>query len=157
VSGRRPRGEVPRDLPRGNAGCAVDPQLQREAIHDAYRAHRGIAPVVQRPDSHSGALHRGAGGAMSYKTIHRARHHFGWNNAFEPALRIAAGETLACEVVDASGGQLSKTSTTKDVAALDFARVNPVTGPVDVEGAQRGGALGVALTDWEGRGWGGTA
>jgi len=46
VSGRRPGGEVPRDLPRGNAGCAVDPHLPREALHDAHRAHRGIAPVV---------------------------------------------------------------------------------------------------------------
>ena len=94
---------------------------------------------------------------MSYKTIHRARHHFGWNNAFEPALRIAAGETLVFEVVDASGGQLSKTSTTKDVAALDFARVNPVTGPVYVEGAQPGDALVVDTIDFEGSGWGWTA
>src|SRR5207249_1051971 len=83
---------------------------------------------------------------------HRARHHFGWNNAFEPALRIAAGETLVFEVVDASGGQLSKTSTTKDVAALDFARVNPVTGPVYVEGAQPGDALVVDIIDFEGDG-----
>lgn len=94
---------------------------------------------------------------MSYKTIHTSRHHFGWNNAFEPALRIAAGETVVFEVVDASGGQLSKTSTTQDVAALDFARVNPVTGPVYVEGAQPGDALVVDIIDFEGSGWGWTA
>ena len=94
---------------------------------------------------------------MSYPTIHKARHHFGWNNAFEPVLRVAPGETVVFEVVDASGGQLSKTSTTKDVAALDFGRVNPVTGPVYVEGAQPGDALVVDIVDFEGSGWGWTA
>ncbi len=94
---------------------------------------------------------------MMAKTIHRQRHHFGWNNAFEPALRVGAGETVVFEVVDASGGQLTGTSTTKDVAALDFARVNPVTGPVYVEGAQPGDALVVEIVDFEGSGWGWTA
>lgn len=94
---------------------------------------------------------------MMVKTIHRQRHHFGWNNAFEPVLRVAPGETVVFEVVDASGGQLTKTSATTDVAALDFARVNPVTGPVYVEGAQPGDALVVEIVDFEGSGWGWTA
>lgn len=91
------------------------------------------------------------------KTIHRERHHFGWNNANEPVLRIAPGETVSFEVVDASGGQLTRTSTTADVAALDFARVNPVTGPVFVEGAQPGDALIVDVLDFQSSGWGWTA
>lgn len=91
------------------------------------------------------------------KTIHRDRHHFGWNNANEPALRAAPGETVSFEVVDASGGQLSRTSTTADVAALDFARVNPVTGPVYVEGADPGDALIVEVLDFQSSGWGWTA
>lgn len=91
------------------------------------------------------------------KTIHRDRHHFGWNNANEPALRIAPGDTVSFEVVDASGGQLGRSSTTADVAALDFARVNPVTGPVYVEGAAPGDALLVEILDFETSGWGWTA
>ena len=91
------------------------------------------------------------------KTIHRDRHHFGWNNTNEPALRAAPGETVSFEVVDASGGQLSRTSTTADVAALDFARVNPVTGPVYVEGAEPGDALIVEVLDFQSSGWGWTA
>jgi len=91
------------------------------------------------------------------KTIHRQRHHFGWNNAFEPVLHTAPGDTVVFEVVDAGGGQLTKTSTASDVAALDFARVNPVTGPVYVEGAQPGDALVVEIVDFEGSGWGWTA
>ena len=90
-------------------------------------------------------------------TIHQHRHHFGWDNANEPALRVAPGETVAFETVDASGGQLSRTSTVADVAALDFAKVNPVTGPVYVEGAEPGDALKVTLEGFVPSGWGWTA
>lgn len=94
---------------------------------------------------------------MTHRTIHRNRHHFGWDNANEPVLRILPGETVAFEVVDASGGQLTRSSTVADVAALDFARVNPVTGPVYVEGAEPGDALQVEILDFESSGWGWTA
>lgn len=94
---------------------------------------------------------------MTHRTIHRDRHHFGWNNANEPVLRVSPGETVAFEVVDASGGQLTRSSTVGDVARLDFARVNPVTGPVYVEGAAAGDALLVEILDFEGSGWGWTA
>jgi len=94
---------------------------------------------------------------MTHRTIHGERHHFGWNNAFEPVLRAAPGDTIAFEVVDASGGQLTRSSTVADVAALDFARVNPVTGPVYVEGAAPGDALLVEILDFETSGWGWTA
>ena len=91
------------------------------------------------------------------KTIHRDRHHFGWDNANAPVLRVAAGETVSFEVVDASGGQLTRSSTVAAVAALDFARVNPVTGPVYVEGAEPGDALLVEVLDFQSSGWGWTA
>lgn len=94
---------------------------------------------------------------MTHRTIHRDRHHFGWNNANEPVLRVSPGETVAFEVVDASGGQLTRSSTVGDVARLDFARVNPVTGPVYVEGAAAGDALLVEILDFESSGWGWTA
>jgi acetamidase/formamidase len=94
---------------------------------------------------------------MTHRTIHRQAHHFGWNNANEPVLRVASGETVAFEVVDASGGQLSRSSTVADVAKLDFARVNPVTGPMYVEGAAPGDALLVEILDFEPSGWGWTA
>lgn len=61
------------------------------------------------------------------------------------------------EVVDASGGQLSAGSSTQDVARLDFARVNPVTGPVYVDGAEPGDSLVVEILDLEGSGWGWSA
>ncbi len=90
-------------------------------------------------------------------TIHHHRHHFGWNNANPPALTVAPGETVLFETVDASGAQISPTSAVADVTALDFARVNPVTGPVDVDGAAPGDALKVTLESFAPSGWGWTA
>lgn len=92
-----------------------------------------------------------------YKTIHRQHHHFGWDNGLPPVTTVSPGDVVQFEVVDASGGQLSVSATAEDVARLDFARVNPVTGPVFVEGAEPGDALVVEVLGFEGSGWGWTA
>ena len=94
---------------------------------------------------------------MPAHTIHRAHHHFGWNNAFAPRIRIAPGESVEFETVDASGGQLTQDSTAADLPALDFARVNPVTGPVHIDGAAPGDAVKVTLLSFTPSGWGWTA
>jgi len=90
-------------------------------------------------------------------TIHRHDHHFGWDNARSPVLRIAPGTSVEFEVVDASGGQLSAKSTVAEVAGLDFGKVNPVTGPVHVDGAEPGDALKVTIESFAPSGWGWTA
>ena len=84
-------------------------------------------------------------------------HHFGWDNSNSPALTVALGETVSFETVDSSGAQLTPDSTVADVAALDFAKVNPVTGPVYVEGAAPGDALKVTVHEFAPSGWGWTA
>lgn len=93
----------------------------------------------------------------THKTIHRQQHHFGWDNSLSPVAQILPGEQVEFEVMDASGGQLSPGSTAEDVARLDFARVNPVTGPVYVDGAEPGDVLIVEVVGLEGSGWGWTA
>jgi acetamidase/formamidase len=95
-------------------------------------------------------------------TIHKHQGHHGWNNAFPPRLTIAPGESVRFETADASGGQLTPASTVADVAKLDFALVNPVTGPVLVDGARPGDALKVTVLSLKpagpgGAGWGWTA
>ena len=90
-------------------------------------------------------------------TIHRAHHHFGWDNANQPVLTVAPGDTVEFEVVEASGGQLSKASTVTDIGALDFAKVNPVTGPVQVDGIEPGDVLKVRIESFAPSGWGWTA
>ena len=90
-------------------------------------------------------------------TIHSERHHFGWDNANEPVLTVAPGDTVEFDTVDASGGQLSPESSVADVLGLDFGRVNPVTGPVRVDGAEPGDALKVRIESFTPSGWGWTA
>ena len=82
-------------------------------------------------------------------TIHREHHHFGWDNANRPVLTVAPGDTVEFESVEASGGQLSEASSVADVGTLDFARVNPVTGPVRVAGAEPGDALKVTILNFQ--------
>ncbi len=88
-------------------------------------------------------------------TIHSAKHNFGWNKDFAPALVAKPGSTIHFECIDASGGQLDAASTVQDVIDLDFDKVNPVTGPVFVEGAQPGDALKVTIREFvpSGVGW----
>jgi len=89
-------------------------------------------------------------------TIHREHIHHGWNNAFAPRLKIAPGETVQFEIVDASSGQLNRTSTAADLEKLDLARVNPVTGPVYIDGAKPGDALKIKVLSFRPSGWGWT-
>ncbi len=88
-------------------------------------------------------------------TIHR--HHFGWNNANEPVLSIASGETIELKTIDSSGGQIGPNSTVADIARLDFAKVNPVSGPIYIEDAEPFDAIKVTLLDFTPSGWGWTA
>jgi len=90
-------------------------------------------------------------------TIHGAHHHFGWDHAIPPVLTVAPGTMVEFEVVDAGGGQLRPTSTLTDVGRIDFARVNPVTGPVFVDGANPGDALKVTIHEFKPSGFGWTA
>ncbi len=90
-------------------------------------------------------------------TIHAQHHHFGWDNANPPVLSVAPGDSIEFETVDASGGQLDVESGIAEVAALDFAKVNPVTGPVYVDGAEPGDALKITIESFVPSGWGWTA
>ena len=70
---------------------------------------------------------------------------------------LRPGRRSSSRCTDASGGQLSAKSTVADVATLDFARVNPVTGPVFVDGAAPGDALKVTIDEFKPSGFGWTA
>ncbi len=90
-------------------------------------------------------------------TIHKDHHHHGWDNANPPALTVAPGDVVDIEVFDASGGQLTPTSTAADVDAFVFETINPVTGPILVDGAEPGDALKITLLSFRPSGWGWTA
>jgi acetamidase/formamidase len=97
---------------------------------------------------------------MHGHSIHQVRpdaYHLAWDHSLEPAAEIEPGAEVGFAVRDASDQQLGPDSTSADVAALDFARVNPVAGPVFVKGARPGDALEVEILEFDARDWGWTA
>ncbi len=90
-------------------------------------------------------------------TLHKTVHHLGWNNANPPALTIAPGDTVELDTVDSSGAQLDPDSTVEAIGTLDFGKVNPVTGPIFIDGAEPGDAVKVTVLGLSASGWGWTA
>ncbi|MEW5425174.1 acetamidase/formamidase family protein [Amorphus sp. 3PC139-8] len=90
-------------------------------------------------------------------TIHSAHRHFGWDNSIEPVQVIAPGETVEISCIDAGDGQLTSESTAADIPTMDPGRVNPVTGPIFVDGAAPGDALRITIDRFAPSGFGWTA
>jgi len=90
-------------------------------------------------------------------TIHKSQSHFGWDNSITPRLMIASGDTVEFKTADSSGGQLTLGSTVADIAKLDFAKVNPVSGPIYLHDAEPGDAVKVTILGYTPSGWGWTA
>jgi acetamidase/formamidase len=80
-------------------------------------------------------------------------HNF-WDNAHPPRLRIAPGDTVVFETLEASSGQVRPDSTSETLRTLSFDPIHPLTGPVYVEGAQPGDALEVEVVSLEHKSWG---
>ena len=66
-----------------------------------------------------------------------------------PAARANPGDYIIFETRDALDSDLDLSSTAEDVTALDLNLVHPMTGPVHIEGAERGDVLAVTLVDIE--------
>lgn len=82
--------------------------------------------------------------------------HYGWDNSLDPIVEVSTGDELEFELEEASDGQIRRTSTAAALSSLDFARVDPVTGPVFVKDAQPGDVLEVEIRSIEGADWGWT-
>lgn len=89
--------------------------------------------------------------------LKRTQSHGVWDRSIPPAIYVAPGDRIVVEMENASGGQLDCNSDASAIAALDFARINPVTGPIFVEGAQPGDALIVEILELDVDAWGWTA
>jgi acetamidase/formamidase len=89
--------------------------------------------------------------------ISRDRFHLAWDPAIPPIEVVPSGTEVEFDLLDASGGQLTSTSTVADIATLDFGRVDQVNGPIAVEGAEPGDVLQVDLLEFEPADWGWTA
>lgn len=86
-------------------------------------------------------------------TIHRQHQHMSWDNSRAPAIHIAPGDTVEFQDIDAMCGQITSDSKVDVLSNIDFGRVNPIAGPVYVEGAEPGDTLKVTLLSFEPSGW----
>jgi acetamidase/formamidase len=86
-------------------------------------------------------------------TIHRDHQHLSWDNSRAAAITIAPGDTVDFRDIDAMCGQISADSKVEVLDTIDFARVNPIAGPVYVDGAEPGDTLKVTLLGFEASGW----
>ncbi len=85
------------------------------------------------------------------------RIHRTWNKDNEPVMNIAPGETVFYETRDAADNQITPSSTSADLADLDWAGFYPLAGPLFVDGAEPGDTLVIDVLDVQHRGWGWTA
>lgn len=91
------------------------------------------------------------------KTIHGHQHHHGWDNSFEPVARVTPGTSLELECKDSGNGYFTPDSTKESVLDMPFDKINPVTGPVFVEGAEPGDILKITIDSFKPSGFGWTA
>jgi acetamidase/formamidase len=80
--------------------------------------------------------------------------HSVWDRSLEPRLRIAPGDTVHFECLDASGGQVHNGMTATDFLGIDRTRIHSLTGPLWIEGAEPGDVLQVDVLSTRHHGWG---
>jgi acetamidase/formamidase len=91
-------------------------------------------------------------------TIHVAKDqwHLAWDRSIPPIARVDSGSIVEFDAFEASNGQVRQDTKVEDMAAVDFARCDQVSGPIFVEGAQPGDALEIELLDFQPAEWGWT-
>ncbi len=94
---------------------------------------------------------------MLHPTIHDTHRHYAWDRATRPVATAAPGDTLTLTVRDAWDGVVTPDSDVSILQTNMSGRVNPVTGPIYVDGAQPGDTLVTTLESYRPSGWGWTA
>lgn len=97
---------------------------------------------------------------MNVRTIHtvkEAQFQNAWDNAIASVLTAAENEAVTIQAREASNGQIRPGSSVEAVTDLDFARVNPVHGPIAIQGARPGDVLQIDIHTIEVQRWGWTA
>lgn len=80
--------------------------------------------------------------------------HKTWNRNEKPVIFIEPGDEVTITAPDASNGEITRQSTTADVASIDYRRLDPLAGPIYVEGAKPGDALEIEVLNLKILSWG---
>jgi acetamidase/formamidase len=83
--------------------------------------------------------------------------HFTWDIGNEPVLVIDSGDTVVVWTRDVSDNQIGPDSDASVIARIDWDRVYPLNGPIEVRGADPGDTLAIEVLDIHTQGWGWTA
>lgn len=83
-------------------------------------------------------------------------YHTHLNPSIPPILRVKSGETVSFDCLDASNGQITRSSTVSSISTLVFAQLDQVNGPIYVEGAAPGDTLQIDVISVETADWGWT-
>jgi acetamidase/formamidase len=82
---------------------------------------------------------------------------FGWDRRHEPLLVVPSGAEIVVETAECSNGQVAPSSTADAIRDIDFAQVDPIAGPIVVEGARPGDVLQVDVLELTPGSWGWSA
>ncbi len=82
--------------------------------------------------------------------------HSHWNRCVPPALHVTPGQRFTLVSPDASNGLLGPHSTASDISKIDFRQLDPLCGPIYVEGAEPGDALMLEILELDLGSWGWT-
>ncbi len=91
---------------------------------------------------------------MAEHTLSAELTHSRWNRALPPRLRIAPGDVVHMETLDASGAQVHPGMTVEEYTGIDRGRVHALTGPIFVESAEPGDVLQIDVLEVAHKGWG---
>jgi acetamidase/formamidase len=80
--------------------------------------------------------------------------HSVWDRSLKPRLRIAPGDEVQIECVDASGGQVAPGMTLAEYLKIDRTRIHALTGPIWIDGAEPGDVLQIDVLATRHCGWG---
>ncbi len=83
--------------------------------------------------------------------------HNRWHPDIPPVVTVEPAEELTLETEDGLAGQLTRTSTHVDCATIDRGLGHPLTGPVEIAGAEPGDVLEVQFLDYRSADFGVTA
>lgn len=98
----------------------------------------------------------GHGSQLGVHHLCASRLHSVWDNTIEPACEVSSGDSVELSVPDASYGQIGRAADSDDLGGVDFSLMNPLAGPVFVQGAHPGDTLEVEILSVETDTWGWT-
>jgi acetamidase/formamidase len=87
-------------------------------------------------------------------TLDKSKIHFKWDKQIAPAITIEPGDTVHCETAEVTNNQITPGCPAATLAALDFAEVYPLAGPIFIAGAEPGDVLEVDIVRLEPLHWG---